>query len=55
MIAAALILIRSQTKDNRWVVPLLIAGGAFGLRFLGVTPIEIIALAALAGLFWRHA
>jgi chromate transporter len=54
MIAAALTLIRSQIiANNRWVIPLLIAGGAFGLRFVGLTPLEIIALAGVAGLFWR--
>jgi chromate transporter len=55
MIAAALLLIRSQAGNKPWAVPLLIAGGAFGLRFLGMTPLEVIALAALLGLFWRQA
>jgi chromate transporter len=55
MAAAALLLIRSQFGSGHWAIPLLIAAAAFGLRFLGLTPIEIIALAAIAGLFWRQA
>ena len=55
MIAAALMLMRSQAGTGRWLIALLIAAAAFGLRFLGVTPLEIIAIAALAGLFWRQA
>lgn len=54
MIAAALLLIRSQVVSNRWVMPMVVAGGAFGLRFMGVTPLEVIAIAAAGGLFWRQ-
>jgi chromate transport protein ChrA len=53
MIAAALLLIRSQA-GSRWLLPLLIVAGAFGLRFFGVSPLEIIALAAVVGLLWRQ-
>jgi chromate transporter len=54
MIAAALLLIRSQVIRNQGLIPLLIVGAAFGLRFVGVSPLEIIALAAVAGLLWRQ-
>jgi chromate transporter len=52
MLATALSLARSQAKAG-WVVPVLFVACACGLRYLGVSPLQTIALGALAGLFWR--
>lgn len=54
MITAALLLIRSQLT-RRHYLPVLIVAAAFGLRMVGVTPLQVVALAAVGGLLWRQA
>lgn len=53
MVAAAFTLARSQWKRTFSIIPLLIAGGAFGLRQAGLSPLQILIVAAAAGFFWR--
>ena len=53
MIAAAVMLVRSQCSKRNWLQPTLIAAGAFALsRWLDLSPLQVIGLAALAGFFW---
>jgi chromate transporter len=55
MIGAAALLVRSQwsrwTRTN-WLRPVLIAAGAFILARVGLSPLEIIGIAAAVGFFW---
>jgi chromate transporter len=53
MLAAAVILVKSQCSKSDWVRPVLIAAAAFTLaRWVGLSPLQIIALAALGGFVW---
>jgi chromate transporter len=56
MIGAALLLVRTQCKPGRWLRPVAISTGAFLLAFVvGLTPLQVIGIAALAGFFWVEA
>jgi chromate transporter len=53
MIGAAVLLVKTQCSKRDWVRPTLIAAGAFVLtRWLGLSPLPVIALAAVVGFFW---
>ncbi len=52
MIGAAVLLVRSQWSRTTWLSPVLIAAGAFGLARAGLSPLEIIGIAAVVGFFW---
>ncbi|HTB17199.1 MAG TPA: chromate transporter [Bryobacteraceae bacterium] len=53
MIGAALLLVRSQLKPGRWLKPIAISSGAFLLAFVvKLTPLQVIAAAAIVGYFW---
>jgi len=53
MIGAALLLVRTQTTRARWLKPVLISTGAFLLAFAAkLSPLPVIAIAAVAGFFW---
>jgi len=53
MIGAAVILVRRQCSKRTWLSPILIAAGAFVLfRVAGLSPLQVIAIAALTGFFW---
>jgi len=55
MLAAALNLTRMQLTRTRWVSALTIVVGAFVLaQFFGVSPIQILGLAAVVGLLWTR-
>lgn len=54
MIAAAILLARSQVANVGAVVSFAIVAAAFGLRLAGLSPLQVIALAAAAGLLWRQ-
>lgn len=59
MVSAALRLARSQagslTGVRRWLMPVIVPSGAFVLRLAGLSPLQILVVAALVGLFWRTA
>ena len=53
MIGAALLLVRTQCSRTRWLKPVVISLGAFLLAsVVKLTPLQVIALAAIAGFFW---
>src|SRR5580698_569641 len=53
MIGAALLLVRTQCKNGRWLRPVAISTGAFLLAFVvRLTPLQVIAVAAAVGFFW---
>jgi chromate transporter len=53
MIGAALLLVRTQTSRARWLKPMVISSGAFLLAFVAkLSPLQVIAIAAIAGFFW---
>jgi chromate transporter len=53
MIGAALLLVRTQCKPGRWIKPVAISTGAFLLSFFArLTPLQVIAVAAIAGFVW---
>lgn len=53
MIGAALLLVRSQCSRHRWLKPVLISTGAFLSAYvLKLSPLQVIALAAIVGFFW---
>ena len=52
MIGAAVLLVKTQWSRANWWKPVLIAGGAFGLARAGLSPLEIIGIAAAVGFFW---
>jgi chromate transporter len=53
MIGAAVLLVRMQSKRGRWVRPVVISSGAFALSFIAkLSPLQVIAVAAVAGFFW---
>lgn len=55
MLGAAVLLVRSQCSRSRWLIPTSIALGAFGLsRGLGLSPLSVIGIAAVAGFFWTE-
>ncbi|HTC91336.1 MAG TPA: chromate transporter [Bryobacteraceae bacterium] len=56
MIGAALLLVRTQCKAGRWLKPVVISTSAFLLAYIAkVTPLQVIAAAALVGFFWVEA
>ena len=53
MIGAAVMLVRQQCSKRTWISPILIAAGAFVLfRVFGLSPLQVIAIAAVTGFFW---
>jgi chromate transporter len=53
MIGAAVILVRRQCSRRSWLPPIVIAAGAFALfRVAGLSPLQVIAIAAVTGFFW---
>jgi chromate transporter len=53
MIAAAVLLIKSQCSKSTWVRPIALAAAAFALaRWLKLSPLQVIAMAAMTGFFW---
>ena len=52
MLGATVLLVRSQCSKKEWLRPVLIAAGAFLLTRLGLSPLQVIAIAALTGFFW---
>lgn len=55
MIGAALLLVRTQCSSQRWVRPTVIAAGSFVLAYIvKLSPLPVIALAALVGFFWTE-
>jgi chromate transporter len=53
MIGAAAMLVRQQCSKKTWLSPILIAAGAFVLfRVAGLSPLQVIAIAAITGFFW---
>ena len=53
MIGAAAMLVRQQCSKKTWLPPILISGGAFVLfRVAGLSPLQVIAIAAVTGFFW---
>lgn len=53
MIGAAVLLVRSQSKPGRWVRPVAISIGALLLSSIaGLSPLQVIGAAAVAGFFW---
>jgi chromate transporter len=51
MLAAVALLLRGQLSKSNWVQPAIFALAAFGLRQMGLSPVAIIGLAAVAGCF----
>ena len=55
MVAAALYLIRLQIRRSNWLSTVAIVAGAFMLaQFVRLSPIQILGVAALLGLFWNR-
>lgn len=53
MIGAAVVLVRRQCSRRTWLSPILIAAAAFLLfRVAGLSPLQVIAIAAVTGFFW---
>jgi chromate transport protein ChrA len=53
MIGAAAMLVRQQCSKRSWLSPILIAAAAFLLfRVAGLSALQVIAIAAVAGFFW---
>lgn len=53
MVGAAALLVRQQCSKSTWLSPLLIAAGAFVLfRVAGLSPLQVIVIAAVTGFFW---
>jgi chromate transporter len=53
MIGAAVMLVRQQCSKRTWLPPILIAAGAFVMfRFAGLSPLQVISIAAITGFFW---
>ena len=53
MIGASAMLVRQQCSRRTWLPPILIAAGAFVLfRVVGLSPLQVIAIAAVTGFFW---
>ena len=53
MIGAAVLLVRTQSKRDRWLRPIAISTGAFLLAFVAkLSPLQVIAVAAAVGFFW---
>jgi len=53
MIGAAVMLVRQQCSKRTWMSPILIAASAFVLfRVVGLSPLQVIAIAAVTGFFW---
>jgi chromate transporter len=53
MIGAAAMLVRQQCSKRSWLSPILIAAAAFLLfRVAGLSPLQVIAIAAVTGFFW---
>lgn len=55
MVGAAVLLVRSQCTRARWVRPVVIAAAAFALAyFVKLSPLQVIAAAAVMGFFWAE-
>jgi chromate transport protein ChrA len=53
MIGAAAMLVRQQCSRRSWLSPILIASASFVLfRVAGLSPLQVIAMAAVVGYFW---
>lgn len=53
MLGAALLLVRNQCTRGKWLRPTIIATAAFVLSYvLKLSPLQVIAGAAVAGFFW---
>ena len=53
MIGAAALLVLRQCTKKSWLSPVLIATGSFVLfRVVGLTPLQVIGIAAVTGFFW---
>jgi chromate transporter len=53
MVGAAILLVRTQCSRTRWLRPVAIATAAFALAyFVKLSPLQVIAAAAIAGFFW---
>lgn len=53
MIGAAVLLVRTQCKPGQWLKPVAISAGSFLLALVAdLTPLQVIALAAMVGFFW---
>jgi chromate transporter len=56
MLAAAWNLLVPEVKRRHWLRVVVLAGGAaLAVVRFGIAPIEVLALAAVAGFFWRDA
>jgi chromate transporter len=55
MWGGAILLVRPHATAHRWMRAAAIAVGAFLAARAGMSPIQILALAAIAGAFWRNA
>jgi chromate transporter len=56
MIGAAVLLIRTQCQRGSWLRPVTISTGAFLLAYaFRLTPLQVIAIAAVIGFFWVEA
>ena len=52
-IGAAAMLVRQQCSKKTWLSPVVIAIAAFVLfRVAGLSPLQVIAIAAVTGFFW---
>ncbi len=55
MFAAALVLARVQLTKKNWISTVLVIAIAFSLaQFFSLSPIQILGLAAVVGLFWTR-
>jgi chromate transporter len=52
MLGAVLLLVRGQVSKSDWLRPAIVFAGAFGLRQLGLSPLQTIGIAALFGLLF---
>jgi chromate transporter len=53
MLGAALLLVRTQSKRGQWLKPVVISLGSFLLAYLAkLTPLQVIAAAAIVGFYW---
>lgn len=56
MVGAAVLLVRAQSAKGRWLRPVAIAAGAFALAYVvKLSPLPVIAIAAVVGFFWVEA
>jgi len=56
MIGAAFLLVRTQASRAKWLRPVVITSGVFLLSYVvGLSPLRVILIAAVAGYFWVDA